>query len=48
MDIRRLTTIKDVIYFEGGQAAYAPVTRVAACGSSPIRSPVAPKMTSRN
>ena len=31
MEIRRLTTIKDVIYSEGGQAAYAPVTRVAAC-----------------
>ncbi len=31
MEVRRLTVIKDVIYFEGGLPANAPVTRVAAC-----------------
>jgi len=31
MHIRRTVVIKDVIEFEGGLAAYAPVTRVAAC-----------------
>jgi hypothetical protein len=31
MEIRRLTVIKDVIYFEGGLEANKPVTRVAAC-----------------
>jgi hypothetical protein len=31
MDIRRLTLIKDVVYFEGGLSATTPVTRVAAC-----------------
>src|SRR6202012_5249008 len=31
MEIRRLTVIKDVIYFEGGLPANTPVTRVAAC-----------------
>jgi hypothetical protein len=31
MDIRRLTLIKDVVHFEGGLPAAAPVTRVAAC-----------------
>jgi hypothetical protein len=31
MEIRRLTVIKDLIHFEGGLPAHAPVTRVAAC-----------------
>lgn len=31
MQVRRLTVIKDVIFFEGGLAANSPVTRVAAC-----------------
>jgi hypothetical protein len=31
MEIRRLTLIKDVVRFEGGLPAAAPVTRVAAC-----------------
>jgi hypothetical protein len=31
MQLRRLTLIKDLIHFEGGLPAVAPVTRVAAC-----------------
>jgi hypothetical protein len=31
MDIRRLLVISDTVKFEGGAAAVAPVTRVAAC-----------------
>ena len=31
MDIRRILIVKDVVYAEGGLAARAPVTRVAAC-----------------
>src|SRR4249919_1466122 len=31
MTIRRLTTIRDVLYEEGGLPALSPVTRVAAC-----------------
>jgi hypothetical protein len=31
MEIRRLTLIKDVVYFEGGLPSSTPVTRVAAC-----------------
>ena len=31
MKIRRLTTIRDVLYEEGGLPALSPVTRVAAC-----------------
>src|SRR3974377_1466829 len=31
MDIRRVTVLKDSVHAEGGFAAPAPVTRVAAC-----------------
>jgi hypothetical protein len=31
MDIRRIVIVKDCFYAEGGLAAIAPVTRVAAC-----------------
>jgi hypothetical protein len=41
MEIRRLTLVKDVVYFEGGLPAKLPVTRVAACAV--IANPLAGK-----
>ena len=43
MKIRRLTTIRDVLYEEGGLPALSPVTRVAACAV--ILNPYASKAT---
>ncbi len=43
MDIRRIVIVKDCFYAEGGLAAIAPVTRVAACAV--IANPLAGQAT---